>query len=120
MAWDSSNVWTKGRGTVDGKAPSDIAESFCPLRFCFGWRGFLPTNDVLVRVGRDQYDKGLSVWSSRADFALFSRNLSAECRMRRRNYALAALVFLVFLGLGMVTLHAGYQLGIFPESRDAG
>jgi H+/Cl- antiporter ClcA len=66
---------------------------------------------------RDQYDKGLSVWSIRAGFALFSTNLSAECRMRRRKYALAVLVFLVFLGLGMVTLKAGYQLGIFPEQQ---
>jgi hypothetical protein len=88
---------------------------FC--EFVTGAVGFYQQMMFNAAWRRDQYDQGRSEWSAPPN--LFSRNLSAECRLRRQKVATAALAFFVFLGLGMVTLKAGYQLGIFPDKPSA-
>jgi hypothetical protein len=56
--------------------------------------------------------EALSVRSSRAGLAMFSRNLSAECRMPRRKEARAVLAFFIFLEPMTISLVAMRQLGV--------
>jgi hypothetical protein len=83
---------------------------FCGFVTCA--MGFYQQMMFYAAWRRDQYDQGRSVWSPRSSFALFSRNLSAQRRIRRQKLALVALAFLVFFALTMVTLEAMHRLGV--------